>query len=188
MNPAWIRNAAALPPRQLHLLGGGLLLVAAAALWAYALRAPLEALRTVRAEQQRLVATGSDPRLLAAHKAVLDTDIQALSTTLGAASARPAPQLAVALMGEIGRLAAVHGVTLHGATPAPDQKTVAFDQAGIDAVASGSYGALLAWMAAIEAARPNLSIDRFDMRAGAAPGQIDIKVRIASFHSLESTP
>lgn len=188
MNPELIRKAAKIPPRQLHLLGAGLLLVAAAALWFYALRAPLTALRTVRAEQQRLTAAGNNPTLLAAQKAMLDTDIEALSRKLGATPGKPAPQAVVSLIGDVSQLAVVHGITLHGANPAPEQKTVIFDQAGIDAVASGSYHALLAWMAAIEATRPNLSIDRFEMRAGKAPGKVEINVRIASYHPLEGTP
>jgi len=192
MNPALIRKAAALPARQLHLMGGGLLLVVAAALWFYALRAPLAALRAVRAEQAQLELGASDPRLLAAQLAVLDTDTAALAKRLGAvstqASAQAPAQLLVGLVGELGKLARAQGVTLHSVNPAPEETVLSFTQAGFDAEASGPYPNLLAWMSAIERARPNLAIAAFDMHPAATPGQVAMKIRIAAFRPQESKP
>jgi len=188
MNPDWIRKAAALPARQLHLMGIGLLLVVGAALWFYALRAPLEALRTVRAEQARLALAGGDPRPLAAQLEALTADTQVLARQLGIGPARPSAQLMVGLIGELGKLARTHGVTLHGATPAPEETVLAFTQTGFDAQVTGSYEGLLAWIAAIESAQPNLSVARFEMRPAKTPGQVDMNVRIAALQPLESTP
>ena len=193
MNPAWIRKAAALPARQLHLIGAGLLLVVAAALWFYALRAPLTALRAVRAEQAQLALGAGDPRLLAAQLAVLDTDSKALAKRLGASpspsSAHSAPaQAQVRLIGALGTLAREHGVDLHGVTPAPDDMALSFVRLGFDVDASGPYAALVDWIGAIERAQPTLSVAGFEMHAGDAPGQVSMKIRIASYQTQETAP
>ena len=188
MNAALIRKAAALPARQLHLIGAGLCVVIAAALWFYALRAPLTALRVMRAEQAQLALAGSDPRLLAAQLAVLKTDTEALVKRLGTAPAQPQTQLLVRLVGDLGALAQAEGVTLHGVSPAPDETVLAFIQAGFDADVSGRYASLLAWMNAIERAQPNLAIAGFEMRQSDTPGQVTMKIRIAAFRPQENTP
>lgn len=200
MNPDWIRKAAALPARQLHLVGAGLLLVAGAALWFYALRAPLTALRAVRAEQAQLGQAAGDPRLLAAQLAALDADSRQLAQRLGAAPGQPSAQSSaqtpaqtpaqaqVRLVGSLGALAREQGVTVHGVAPAPDEMALAFVRLGFDVDASGPYAALLAWMDAIERAQPNLSIAGFDMRPGTAPGQVAMKIRIAAYQTQENAP
>jgi Tfp pilus assembly protein PilO len=192
VNAALIRKAAALPARQLHLLGGGLLLVVAAALWFYTLRAPLATLRAVRAEQAQLDLSAHDPRLLAAQLAALASDTEALGKRFGiaptAAPAAAPTQVLVRLVGELGKLAQARGVTLHGIVPAPEETIFAFTQAGFDAEASGTYAALLAWMSAIEGAQPNLAVASFEMRPAAAPGQVAMKIRIAAFRPQESKP
>lgn len=188
MNPVLIRKAAALPARQLHLIGIGVLLVAAAALWFYALRAPLAALRAVHTEQAQLQLAGSDPTLLAAQLASLDHDSKALGMRLGAGAGQPAAQLQVTLIGELGKLAQAQGVTLHGVSPVPEETVLAFSRVAFDARASGSYAALLAWMAALEDARPNLSVAGFEMRASGTAGQVDLNIRVAAYQTKESTP
>lgn len=192
MNPAWIRKAAALPARQLHLVGAGLLLVVAAALWFYALRAPLTALRAVRAEAAQLALTAGDPQLLSAQLAALDSDNRALAQGLGAgpaaSTAPPAAQAQVRLIGSLGALAREHGVSLHGVAPAPDETALSFVRLGVDVDASGPYAALLAWMDAIEHAQPALSVAGFEMHGGAAPGEVAMKIRIAAYQTQETAP
>lgn len=196
MNPTLIRKAAALPARQLHLIGAGLLLIVAAALWFYGVSAPLKALRAVRAEQAQLDLAGSDPHLLGAQLAALEGDTAALAQRLGAysgqtsaqTSAQAPAQLLVRLIGEIGALAQAQGVTLHGVAPAPEETVLAFHQAGFNADVSGPYASLLAWMRAIEQAQPNLAIASFEMRPALTPGQVAMTVRIAAFRPQESTP
>jgi len=185
---AWIRKMAAMPARQLHLLAGGVLLIVAAALWFYALRAPLAALRAVRAERARLEAGGSDPRPLAAQLAALDTETRALADRLGAGGTQPATQQMVGLMRELSTLAQARGVRLRGVTPAPEEQVLAFSQVGFDADVSASYAALLAWIADIERSPAKLSIAGFEMQAGTVPGQVDMKIRIAAFRPQETTP
>jgi Tfp pilus assembly protein PilO len=185
---AWIRKAAALPARQLHMMGGGLLLIVAAALWFYALRAPLAALRAVNEERARLEAGGVDPRPLAAQLAALDTETRTLTARLGSGSAQPATQQMVGLIREISTLAQARAIKLHGMAPAPEEQVLAFTQIGFDADVSGSYAALLAWMADLEHSAAKLSIAGFEMQAGATPGQIDMKIRIAAFRPQESKP
>jgi len=200
MNPDWIRKAAALPARQLHLAGAGLLLIAGAALWFYALRAPLTALRAVRTEQAQLAQAAGDPRLLAAQLAQLAADSRQLEQRLGAepgpasgpalaqASTQTPAQAQVRLVGSLGALAREQGVTVHGVAPAPDEMALGFMRLGFDVDASGPYAALLAWMNAIERSQPNLSIAGFDMRTGTAPGQVAIRIRIAAYQTQENAP
>lgn len=186
MKTDWIRKLAPMPARQLHLMGGGVIVIVAAALWFYALRAPLTALRAVHAEQASLQTAAGDPRLLAAQLAALDKDTDALSRRVGGAAAHTATQQVVELLGEIGTLARSHGVKLRAATPAPEEQLLSFTQVGFDAEASGSYAALLSWMQAIEHSPSGLSIASFNMRAAATPGQVDMKIRIAAFRPQET--
>lgn len=192
MNPDWIRKAAALPARQLHLAGAGMLLIAGAVLWFHALRAPLTALRAVRAEQAQLAQAAGDPRLLAAQLAALAADSRELEQRLGAgpgpASTQASAQAQVRLVGSLGALAREQGVAVHGVAPAPDEMALGFVRLGFDVDASGPYGALLAWMNAIERSQPNLSIAGFDMRTGTAPGQVAIRIRIAAYQTQETAP
>jgi len=203
MNPVWIRKAAALPARQLHMMGAGLLLIVGAALWFYALRAPLTALRAVRTEQAQLALTAGDPQLLAAQLAVLQADTGTLASRLGAGAGpataagamsanapanAAAAQPQVRLIATLGNLAQEQGVSLHGIAPVPDEMALSFIQHGFDAEASGSYASLLAWMSAIERSQPNLAVAGFEMRAADTPGQVAVKIRIAAFAPQESTP
>jgi Tfp pilus assembly protein PilO len=188
MNPVLIRKAAALPARQLHLLGAGLLLIVAAALWFYALRAPLAALRTVRAEQAQLDLAVGDPRALAAQLALLEADTAQLAKRFGATPSVAPAQAQVRLVGQLGALAQSHGVSLHGVTPAPDQTVLAFTQSGYDVQASGTYAALLAWMHAVDGAQAGLAVAGFTMRPGDTPGQVVASIRIAAYRPQENTP
>lgn len=188
MSPAWIDKAARLPARQLHLLGAALLLCAGAALWLYALRAPLAGLRAQRDEQARLEAAGADPGRLAAQLARVEAGAAVLAQRLGRVKAGPAAPQQLALIEAIGKLAAGNGVALTGAAPVPEQPVLAFAQSGFDADASGRYAALLAWMGAIERAGPGLSIAGFEMGAAKARGQVEVKVRVAAYRTLEGAP
>jgi Tfp pilus assembly protein PilO len=187
------RACSAIPARQLHLLGAGLLLIVAAGLWTLLLRAPLAQLRTVHAEQARLSAGGADPRLLAAQLKQLDTDVDAVSARLGVKGAHLAPapapaQMLLALVGDTNRLALAHGITVNGVTPMQDGQTMVFDQVGFAVDATGPYSALLAWMAAVEAAQANIAIAGFDMQPAKTPGQVTINLRIAAYRPQESAP
>lgn len=183
------RACSAIPARQLHLLGAGLLLIVAAGLWTLLLRAPLAQLRTVHAEQQRLAAGGVDPRLLAAQLKQLDTDVDAVSARLGVNKSHPAPaQMLLALVGDTNRLALAHGITVNGVTPMQDGQTMVFDQVGFAVDATGPYSALLAWMAAVEAEKANIAIAGFDMQPAKTPGHVTINLRIAAYRPQESAP
>jgi Tfp pilus assembly protein PilO len=186
MKPDWIRKAAAMPARQLHLIGGGILLIVASALWLYALRMPLAALRAVRTEQAQLGTAAGDPRLLAAQLSVRTADTEALAKRAGGPLPGSAAQQVVGLLGEIGALAQANGVKVHASTPAPEQQMLSFTQVGFDTQASGSYTALLAWMQGIERSPAGLSIANFEMNASDQPGQVDMKIRIAAFRPQET--
>jgi hypothetical protein len=94
----------------------------------------------------------------------------------------------VQLIDRLGALAQAQGLTLHAVNPAPEEKVLAFIQAGVDADVSGPYPKLLAWMEAVERAQPNLAIAGFEMRPAETPGQVALKIRIAAFRPQESKP
>lgn len=183
------RAFGALPARQLHLLGGGLLLILAASLWTLALRAPLAQLRSVRAEQIRLDAAGADPIQLAAQLAQVERDTTAIAARLGLGAARSAPaRMLVTLVGDVNRLALTHAIDVTGVTPAQDGQTMVFDQVGFAIDATGTYSALLAWMAAMESARADIAIVAFDMQPAKTAGRIHITLRIAAYRPQEGIP
>jgi Tfp pilus assembly protein PilO len=186
MKHDWLRKTAGIPVRQLHLMAGGVLLIAAAGLWFYALRAPLAALRTVRAEQATLQTAAGDPRLLAVQLAALDADTQSLAKRIVGVAGRSATQQAVGVLGEIDALAQAHGIRLHGTQPTPERQVLSFTEVGFEIEASGSYAQLMAWMQAIEQSPAGLAIGGFDMHAAKTPGQVDIKLRIAAFRPQET--
>ncbi|UVW28735.1 type 4a pilus biogenesis protein PilO [Massilia sp. H6] len=188
MNDALMRRAAALPARQLHMLGSGVLLIVCAALWAYGMRAPLAALHTVRAEQTRLDGLGGDTRAPAAQLAVLAADTETLAAQLGAANTLTPSQQLVELIGDLGKLAQVHGVNLRTATPAPQEPVMTLVQGGVDADVSGSYAALIGWMSAVENARPHLGIASFEMTPAKTAGKVEMKIRIAAYRPQETAP
>jgi len=192
-----VRNAARMPARQLHLLLAGALLVGAALLWTYALRAPLGALRTAQTERIRLESGEPNAALLAAQLKALDGEVAALSAELGLGMKQPpAAQLLLALSGDISALAARHHVSLLRADPATTAQTLVFDEIAVDAEASGRYADLLAWLAAVESTRPNVAVLRVDMSsnldtgAGAAvdDGRVELKARIALFVPRAEAP
>lgn len=182
----WYGRVARLPPRQLHLAGCALLLVLAAALWFRLLSAPLASLRALRAEHARLAANAVPLPPLEARLASLRAQVLAQERRLGAGAAHgPAQQ--VSLVGQINELATAHGVTLSGIRPAPLRQAMSFVQSGFDASASGTYPALLAWMEALERARPDVAIASFSMQSGQAAGVVEMQVRIALYR-LEDAP
>lgn len=186
-------QAARIPARQLHMLLAGVLLVGAALMWTHALRAPLAALRTAQAERIRLETGEPNAALLAAQLKSLDGEVAALSTELGLGVKQPpAAQALLALSGDISALAAEHRVTLLRADPAAGAQTLAFEEIGVDAEASGRYADLMAWLAAVETARPNAAVLRVDMGSKldgtADDGRVELKARIALFTPRAEAP
>jgi len=188
-----IAQATRIPARQLHLLLAGVLLVCAALLWTHALRAPLAALRTAQAERTRLENGEPNAALLAAQLKTLDAEVASLSTELGLGVKQPpAAQQLLALSGDISALAAEHHVNLLRADPAASAQTLVFDEIAVDAEASGRYIDLMAWLAAVETARPNVAVLRLDMGskldAPADDGRVELKARIALFVPRAEAP
>ena len=77
---------------------------------------------------------------------------------------------------------------MNAVTPSQDAQTMVFDQVGFELDANGSYTALLAWMAAIEATQVNIAIAGFEMEPAKAAGQIHVRIRIAAYRPQEVAP
>lgn len=188
MTTAATRLLARLPPRQLHLLMAGLLLVAISLL-CLVLRAPVQALQAARAERARLESTGTDSARLVRDNLQLSALIAAGRHDLDKLDEKlPADQLLVDLIGEVDRAATRHGVALGGAVPGPARKALIFYEMPFDVDARGSYQALVDWMAEIERSLPTLSIVRFEIRPDPVALQRIMKIRIAAYRSIEATP
>lgn len=184
---SWPDTAAVLarmPARQLHLLLGGVLAIAAALLWTFAVRAPLAQLRLQHAERDRMALVAADPAQLARQLAALTSALATLETTVaahgGAAAGADGGQLQLRLIGMAERACARHGVQLRGAMPGPARTVAGFTEVSIDVEAVGSYPALIAWMTDIEAAGA-LSVVSFDLAAGDGGGGRLVKTRLAAY-------
>lgn len=177
-----------MPARQLYLILGGLLAVAAALVWTLMLRQPLAALRLQAEERSRLEQVERTPAAQKAELAALDRDAGAMAMKL----APPRPQgggndLPLAVIGELDRAAARHGVRLSGATPGPARIVARLTETPFDFEAVGGYQELIEWLADIEARQPNLGIARFDLRPSDKTGQVIMKIRV-NVYTLGGAP
>lgn len=179
---------ARMPARQLHLMGAAALLAAGAALWFGMLRVPLANLRALYAEQAKLAQASAGLAQLQARAAALEASVRMLTGQFGGAGGTAGgADEQLRLVREIGALAAASGVTLTAIRPVPRQQALVFVQSGFDVEAHGNYGALLAWLDAIERSASRLAIRRFEMRATRSAGTVDLRARIAVY-GMEGVP
>lgn len=195
---------ARLPQRQLHLLMAGVLLVTAALLWSFALRAPLAALRAQRADQLLLEQAVSNPRQMAAQLAALtaqvaaqeraatqladSSDAEAAAGAANSANAADASRMQLALIGQVDRACARHGVRLRLAVPAAARPVATFTEVAIDVEVAGSYRALLALLRDIDADGGKLAVVSFDLVSGdGASGRL-MKIRLAAYLPPGTSP
>lgn len=178
--PALTAALARWPARQLYLVLGGLIAVAAALAWTL-LRPPLAVLRLQAVERAALGQVDRDPAAQRGELAALERDASALAATLAAPAGRGgADELQMAVIGALDRAAALHGVRLSGATPGPGRVVARLVETPFDFEAAGAYQELFEWMAEIERSQPNLGIVRFDMRPE-TNGQVIMKIRVTAY-------
>lgn len=179
-----------MPARQLHLLLGGALAVVLALLWTVGVRAPLAQLRLQQAEKTRMALVANDPAQLARQLAGLGAQIAALESFLdsqaggarGAKTASEAPepaQVQLRLIGAVEQAAARHGVQLRGAVPVAARTVAGFKEVSVSIEATGSYQALMAWMADADSA--SLAVVSFALDPGESAAARVVKIRIAAY-------
>lgn len=154
MTPSLQKALAAMPARQLNLIAIGIVAIAAALAWTLAIRAPLAGLR-----QQK------------ARLAVLEADrLRAGALRGSAAGPDAAPPLPAApapleLVAAVSASAHDAGLAVAAATPGAERDVAGLRQRSLQLEASGSYAAILDWLAAIESRQPAVAVTRLTLRA-----------------------
>jgi type II secretory pathway component PulM len=171
MNPRLQHMLAALPARQLNLILVGVVLIVAMLAWSVALRAPLAAWR-----QQGAVLAALEASAPAA---------QAATTAPPVAPAAPVQAVAVPqpldLIAAVSRSARKTGVAISSAAQGQQPNVAGLRLQMLDIAASGSYGAVLAWLADIEATQPAVGINGFELQPGATGSERQIRLQLAIY-------
>lgn len=149
MKPDIRAALAALPARQLNLLAIGVVAIALTLAWSAGLRAPLAA----HAQQRRALATLEADASGASAAAM--PPAAATPTAAAAPAIAPAP---LALIASVSRSAARTGVSVSSAAQGGQQQVAGLRLHTLDISARGSYAAILAWLADIEASQPTVGI------------------------------
>jgi len=159
---------AALPARQLNLIAVGAVLVALALAWSVGLRGQVAAYR-----QQSQALAALEARVRAAEATAPPSTSAAAAF---AATARPVVAPApLALIAAVSRSAALAGVTVSSAAQGAQQQVAGLPVLTLDIAASGSYTAILAWLADIEASQPAVGV----IQLALTPDESGDKRRIA---------
>jgi len=157
MSPKLRDQLAALPERQLNLIAGGIVAILLVLAWSVALRGPLAAHRNASAALAVLEAASAN-NAPAASTAVLP----------GAPAAAPPPVAPepLVLIGAVSRSASLAGVNVLSAAQGGQHALAGVRLRTIDIVASGSYAAIVGWLAAIEEEQPAVGIAGLALEAG----------------------
>jgi type II secretory pathway component PulM len=166
MTPALQRSLAALPARQLNLLAIGIVAIAAALAWTLAIRAPLA---TLRLQQARVAALDASRPLAPA---------PALSAPGAPAQAPLAAPTPLDLIAAVSASARDAGLAVGAAAPGPERTIAGLRQQTLDIEASGSYGALVDWMAGIEKNQPTVGITRLSLRPAQEAGRRQAQLQL----------
>ena len=168
-----IRDAlAALPARQLNLIAIGVVLIALALAWSVGLRAPLAAYRQQGKALAALEARAGTAAPVAAPASA------AAPAPLALPLEAPAP---LALIAAVSRSAAGAGVTVSSAAQGAQQQVAGLRLHTLDISASGSYGAILAWLADIEASQPAVGIVQLALTPDEAGDRRRIALQLAIY-------
>lgn len=154
MTPSLRKALAAMPARQLKLIAAGIVAIAAALAWTVAIRAPLAALRQQKARVAVLEAERASTAALRTAAAGLD-----------AAPPLPAAPAPLELVAAVSGSAHDAGLAVAVATPGAERSVAGLRQRSLQLEASGSYAAILDWLAAIEARQPAVAVTRLALRA-----------------------
>ena len=162
------RSLAAMPARQLNLLAiGAVAIIAALAL--SAVRAPLA---NLRAQQARLAALNAAPPQFT------PSTPTAPVATAPKPVAMPTP---LALIGAVSASARAAGVSVASAVPGAETTVAGLRRQTLDVEASGSYGAILDWIAAIEAEQPAVGVVRLELRPAPDEPRRQVHLQLAAY-------
>jgi len=172
MSPRIHDALAALPVRQLNLIAIGVVSIAVVLAWSVALRGPLAAYR-----QQSQALAALDGRVRDAASVSAPADATAL-----VAPSRPLPAPApLTLIAAVSRSAVQAGVTVSSAAQGGQQQVGGLRLHTLDISASGSYGAILAWLAEIETGQPAVGIVQLALTPDDSADKCRIALQLAIY-------
>ena len=183
MTPGLREALAALPARQLNLMAIGAVGVALALAWSVGLRAPLAA----HAKQRKALATLEARATASTPPVAAPAPTAASGDPVATPVAAPPPPAPLALIAAVSRSAAHAGVTVSSAAQGAGQQVAGLRLHTVDISASGSYAAILAWLADIEASQPTVGIVRLALSADDADDRRRIALQLA-IYDTERTP
>lgn len=179
MRPGIGEALAALPARQLNLVAIGTVGIALALAWSIGLRAPLAA----HAQQRKVLATLEARAATASvHALPAPAPASEAPTASAAPLVAPAP---LALIAAVSRSATRAGVTVSSAAQGGQQQVAGLRLHTLDIAAGGSYAAILAWLADIEASQPTVGIVQLSLSPGDAGDQRRISLQLAIYDTQE---
>jgi hypothetical protein len=170
------QTLAAMPARQLNLAAIGAVAVVAALLWTLAIRAPLAAMRQRQVQLAALTAARAAAPLPAAP---LPAPLPAAPA--GAVTAPPAAPAPLALIAAVSASARDAGLAVGGAVPGAQHDVAGLHQQTLDIEASGGYGAILDWLADIEARQPAVGFTRLSLRAAPDEPRRLVQLQLAAY-------
>jgi type II secretory pathway component PulM len=161
------RSLAAMPARQLNLLAIGAVAIVAALAFT-AMRAPLANLRV---QQARLAALNAAPSFAPSAPGLPP-----------AAAPKPvAMPTPLALIAAVSAGAREAGVTVASAVPGTESRVAGLRRQTLDIEASGSYDAIVDWIAAIEAKQPSVGVVRLELRPAAEEPRRQLRLQLAAY-------
>jgi type II secretory pathway component PulM len=169
MTPSLQKALAALPARQLNLIAVGIVAIAAALAWTLAIRAPLAGLRQQKA---RLAVLEADRVRVAG--------LRAAAAGFDAAPPLPAAPAPLELVAAVSGSAHDAGLAVAVATPGAERSVAGLRQRSLQLEASGSYAAILDWLAAIEARQPAVAVTKLALR-GQEDGRRQVQLQLGAY-------
>jgi type II secretory pathway component PulM len=166
---------AAMPARQLNLVALGAVAIVAALLWTFAIRAPLAAMRQQQVQLAALNATR------AAAPLPLSPGAAPAGAAVAPPAAPPAAPAPLALIAAVSASARDAGLAVGSARPGAQRNVAGLHQQTLDIDASGGYGAILDWVADIEARHPAVGFTRLSLRAAPDEPRRLVQLQLAAY-------
>jgi len=172
MKQTFRQSLAAMPARQLSLVAIGAVAIAAALVWTVAIRAPLAAMRQQQAQLASLKAANAG-----------NAALRGPAAPAGAVPALPLAPAPLELIAAVSGSAHDAGLAVGGAVPGGQRSVAGLRQQTLDIEASGSYGAILAWLADIEAHQPTVGIVRLNLRAAPEEPRRVVQLQLGAYEA-----
>ena len=188
MREQTLRQVEKVEPRVVLLAAGGLLLLVLLAAWMYVFKPVLGEYRSVAAERLR-IETETQPGQVpvsSTELAALEQRIETLERRQQAERERPgANEMVTGIIGALDRIAVRHGVTLIGVKPASASNVLGFEEQPFEVEASGSYFALVGWLADAQSELRPIQLKQFRLRVGEREAAVSASLQVVAYRAVE---